>query len=224
MAQTIPKVDQAFADLFFGAEITVDLGTGDVDIPVEFFQEQPSVEEAVNRTYPALSITLRDVVPDGPRREGEQEGDRYQIGEDTGVSPPTSDMLPIPTPYRLVYFLETWGRARAVIDRALQQLVLERLGDRGVLTLTKSGPGDEDEDVHAFQVGFDNADQDVGDMRIYHKVYTYEVLVELGPTDVLTVKQVEELRFTMKQGQYRSGESLQEQPDLVTDTIIVVTE
>jgi len=224
MAQTIPKVDQAFEDKFTGAEITVDLGSGDEDIPVVFFQEQPSIEEAAARTFPSLSIALRDVSPDPDRRHGEQEGDRYKVAEDTGAVPYTSDMIPIPTPYRLTYFLETWNTRRAIVDRALQQLVLGLLGDRGVLTLTESGPSEEDEDVHAFMAGFENADTDIGDMRIYHKIYTYEVLVELGPADVLTVKQAMELRFEVKKGNRVAGVDLEDTPDLVTDTVIVVTD
>lgn len=223
MAQTIPKTDQAFEDKFSGATLTVNLGAGPVVLPVSFFQEPPDVEEALTREFPSLSISLRNIEIDAPRRQGEQEEERFKVAEDTMASPPTSDMLVVPTPYRLVYFLETWALRRAVVDRALQQLVLERLGDKGVLTLDSSSPEGEDEDVHAFKSGFDNADQDVGDIRIYHKVHTYEVLVELGPTDVLTVKQATELRLTFKQGKSSPGTPVEDQSDLVTDLELVIT-
>jgi hypothetical protein len=222
MAQTIPKVDQAFEDKFAGATITVNLGAGPTVISVEFFQEEPDVEEQLTRQFPSLSISLRSIEIDDPRRQGEQEGERYRIAEDTVPVVHTSTMAPVPTPYRLIYFLETWSLSRAVVDRALQQLVLERLGDRGVLTLDASGLAGEDEDVHAFLTSFDNTDEDVGDQRIYHKVYTYEVLVELGATDVLTVKQAMELRLTFKKGS-PSTLPVVDQPDLVTDTLVIVT-
>jgi hypothetical protein len=223
VAQTIPKVDQAFEDKFTGASVTVNLGAGPTVLPVEFFQEQPDVEEALTRKFPSISIALRSIERDEDRRQGEQEGERYKVGENTSGPVYTSSMVPVPTPYRLIYFLETWVLARAVVDRAVQQLVLERLGDKGVLTLDSSAPDGADEDVHAFMTGFDNNDEDVQDQRIYHKTYTYEVLVELGPNDVLTVQQAMELRLSFKKGKNDPATPVADQPDLVLDTTLIVT-
>jgi hypothetical protein len=140
------------------------------------------------------------------------------------VSPPESLMTPVPTPYRLVYQVETWAREHAAVDRQLMFIVKTVLGERA--TLSADGT-----DVWAFRTGFSNLDRDEDDVRIYHKMYVFEVLVELADeADVQRVKQATEINLGFKKGTARPkagrhlekhrptpNETVEDQDDLVLD-------
>jgi len=193
MAQNIAAVDQAWEDKFSGAAIT----TGVVD----FFQETPDESEAPTRTYPSFAITLADWAEDAERREGETGPDELmKVGEDLVASPRESIMKAKGTPWRLIYELHTWAKGRARDDRELQLLVATKLGERGTLLLTGTEEDGSDEVVWAFRADFTNADEDDADVTLYHKIHTFEVLVNLRDDTEIRVKQAERFELDVDQG------------------------
>lgn len=204
----ISDIDQAWEDLLGGHTLTS-------TAPVAFFQEEPHVDETTERVYPSISIQLIGIVPDDPRREGAPP--EVKVGENTAPAVPLSQMQKRPQPYRLVYAVDTWAKGRARDDRELQQHILEKLGERGVLTNPDSG------DLHnTFKAGWSNVDEADGDVRIYHKSYTYEVEVCIGPDAIREAEQATELAFTMNLSPGTEGAVIDD-PDLTQCLTFTVT-
>ena len=176
----IPDIDQAWEDKLGGLVLTSGAS-------VAFFQEFPSVDSIPQLTFPAISTQLIGINSDSPRWEGRPED--LQVGTIAGAVP-QSEMIEVPTPYRLLYTVDTWAKARARDDRELLQHIMATVGDTDTLFDPVTN-----ELVHVFKTGFNAIDETNGDIRIYHKSFTYEVLVTLGSDTVALLAQAVEVNF-----------------------------
>lgn len=189
MAHTLSGIDAAWAEAFAGQTLADDTA-------VAVYVEAPSPKNVPQRTYPSIAIHLLGLVEDSARLEGDSED--YKVGEDTGVDPPLSKMRDTPTPHRVQYSVDTWARGFAKHDRELIAIVNKVLGTKGTLSV-ENATTSEAELVWALRSGFAVVDEYDGDLPVYHKAFTYEVLVELGDEAESEVAQATEFDFTLNQ-------------------------
>lgn len=105
----------------------------------------------------------------------------------------------------------------------MQQIIATRLKLRGTLTLVGTSPEGADEDVWLFRTGFTNADMDEGDVVVYHKAYTYEVVVCLADSALEGVALAHEFRLGFKKAR-RAVDLVSGDADLRDDLTITVSE
>lgn len=165
----ISGVDAALAAVFSNISVT-DMRTGSVSVPVPVFVEVPDIEEFPKRSFPAISITLVSM---------DFENDLEHSDSDTIVSydPATNTFVSRRRShwYRLIYQVHSWA-LYAQQDRDLLRKIDNRLEPRDTITVD-SKPYWVFRDEREFS--FIQLNEMVDDRTLYHKVWTFEVLVDI---------------------------------------------
>lgn len=183
MAVTLQQVDQALADKFSGYDLTLIDGSV-VEVPV--FQEHPATQIVEERAFPSISIVFQDMVDEIFQSDSEDE---ETISVDNVADPPEATVRKTPEWYRIRYHVHAYT-LNAGEDRDLMRWVTSRMRPRDSLTIGA-------DPYWTFREGFATLDKNEADRRVYHKVWTWDVLVDIDdPTSDRVVKQVTSIHLS----------------------------
>jgi hypothetical protein len=185
LATTLKAIDAALIAKYSGITIT----TSDGDTGVTAFIEAPMPEVFDERTFPSISIKLLSVLPDYTRIYETEDFNDEETDYDDSVDPPVRSMRSKPLPYRILYSVDTWHRARAGESRDLvTEAILHRTRPRGSMTVQNIDGSNID--VWLFwEGGIRTLDEIDVDEIIYHKTLSVVVLAYLSTTEADTVSE-----------------------------------
>lgn len=167
---TIQAIEGALKTHLEGATVQT---RDSVSSTVPVFLDSPDVEEFPERVYPSISIMLMDCTPDFER---EDTTETVEISVDKSSVPYVATMRDASSPYRLSFMIHTWAMHWALTDRELMRWVSKRLPPRTTIPL--SG-----ENFWTFYKSSATLHEDDGDQKIYHRAWTYDVLLDLEDVD-----------------------------------------
>lgn len=165
----IRDVDIALRDVFSTITVTnMDTGLDNITVPV--FVENPDIELYAKRQFPAISITLVSMDFDASLEHTDPETVvEYNATTNTFVSRRKSHW------YRLIYQVHTWA-LYAQQDRDFIRKIDNRLEPRDTITLNGESYWVFRDDR---EFSFAQLNESVDDRTVYHKLWTFEVLVDI---------------------------------------------
>jgi hypothetical protein len=197
LATTIKAIDAALIAKYSG--ITILTGAVPTVTAVAPFIEEPLPEAYTERVFPSISIKLLSILPDYSRIYETEDFSEEETDYDDTVSPPVRNMRSKPLPYRLMYAVDTWHKARAGESRdLLTEAILHRTQPRGSLTV-QNIDGVNIPVWLFWEGGIRTLDEVDVDEMIYHKTLSVIVLSYLSTAsaeDVSEEKAVTETRLS----------------------------
>lgn len=181
LAVTMKAIDAALLAKYTG--ITINTGDPPASTSVTPFIEDPNPEQYAERTYPSIAIKMISMTPDYTGIYETEDLNEEEVAYDPGPAPPVRSMRKNPLPYRLLYSLDTWHKARVGESRDLvTEALIHRTDPRGSLTVTNIDGVDIP--VWMFwQGGITSVDEYDVDEVIYHKSLTVLILAYVAIVD-----------------------------------------
>lgn len=190
---------------------------------VTVFVEAPGTSAQRTRKFPSVVVIQNGAPTLDASREEADTGD-YIDSYDDENDPTEATVYQTGEPYKLSYTVETFARTSttqsgAAMDRELQAFVLSRLPPKGSLTI-----GEDEDVVSCFLVGANDLNEVRNEITVYHRVFSYEVLVVLGSQTATTelVARTMELDF-YQAAQNADGEISADSSDNTLDRTLQIT-
>jgi len=171
-AVTLQQVEMALGTFLGGRTLSI-LGATPVAVPV--FIDYPDPEVEPKRTFPSISVMWTDMEPEMELAESDTTYDEI----DMSSIPYVFTTKKKPVWYRVTLQVHSWVLRDAVADRALDLDLETALEIRDVLAID----GDY---YNIFRTGFQRNDTPEEDAVVYHKVWSYDVLVPLALDDIVS--------------------------------------
>jgi len=154
---------------FFSTLIDSDESTGTALKRIEVFIDEPDVEEYPQRVFPSVSILFAGLEPDDRYQDSE---DRAFVSQDNTISPAENTVRLNEEWYRVAFDVHTWT-LDARSDREMIQIV------ESVFRQKDAFPTNDGSFYWIFRTGFTVADEKSHDRKIYHKIWSIEVLADV---------------------------------------------
>lgn len=186
MPTSIGQIEDALVSAFSGCQAR-SLSGGTVAVPV--ILGRPFFNEDDTGTYPVISIQFTDM-PEAKDTRDTIEKER--VSEDTSQIPFVSTLRDAPTWYWLSFQVHSWLKDDEQMDRDVVEFIATRFRESDSLR-TSSG----DSFYLRRGSGHSVAHQIDSGVRLYHRIWTIEVLADLVRTDRdETRKQVHQFAFS----------------------------
>ncbi len=181
MSVTIPQVEEAFGAIWGGKTLNI-RNVGVKDVPV--FIDVPDAEEYPERVFPSISVFFTNMEPE----VFENEWDEI-LDVDDSVTPNIVTLQPASRWFRITFQVHTWVAGDAASDRELMLFMETRKRHRDAFTIGSDA-------YYMFRENMASANEDDGDTAIYHRIWTYDVIVDLEDEDSqFTSPAVHEIRL-----------------------------
>jgi hypothetical protein len=190
MAKPLSQIEAALLNAF--SDITIQSLYRQQQETVVAFMDFPDMEEQRKRPFPAISIELESM--------DFQVDMEHSLHEDQIEYDPVAQTIRSRKQshwYRLCYRIHSWA-LYAEEDRELMRKIENRFAPRDSLTVG-------DESYWIFREDFFTADEIENDRKIYHKVWTFDILADIdNDENDTTTRVVEEIHlrsYTVKNRQ-----------------------
>lgn len=169
--------------------------------PIHIFVEKPATIVAREKKYPAITVSKISIIPDSNKRTG-NDGDLVEDAYDTGTSPATATTTRAPSPYRIIYAIDTWttgAKKAARHDAELMEGIFTLIDSNGVLVVV--GDGGVEYPLDVFQTFSTVVPSAETSERVIHRSWTFEVRAQFTARGSVEGKRAETVQLTIEKAE-----------------------